>query len=664
MSSTGRILPHVFRSWPGLLMITATLAGVPVAGSEFVGTAAASPLFLSPSTVGSPLGCEYGALTLCGDDHPLAAADETGETTLVWNTNVGRVTSIQAATIPAGGTAAGPARTLSRGLSALAPALALASSGRGAIAWFELRPMTRVAHSPLGVVAVQVSQHQPDGTFLPPETIWRAARPESFRRDPLNNPEGEGDIQIATDEAGDETVAWETTKLMVASRRAQSGFALATALPAIAEHDLPESIVPPAVAVDPAGRATILWTAWGRPTGEMTCTSTGCERSFASLLVESTWAAGEQPAPPVVVQEDQGPNEQHQIEYEALQLLVDRAGDELATWLNRPRRQYFRSEEPYSAVSVAWRPAGATFESPQILVATGLAVAEPHEVAPPAVTLNPDGHALVAWDEITRYVEIPGYKGSSTRIPITQVELTSAAPGSPFSAPTALAGAIGHAQQLAVSGLADGTAIIAGATKQTYLAAHLEPDGSVVAADEIQPIHGSLLEHTPTIAMPDGNTVLTWGDNESERPVQYAIGDGLVGRARPLVAPTLEGTRTLQDVYDQRGIDFVARCTERCRIDAIARLYSEHETRDGGRILTMIGSFPDLRRTLRPNHRTLLKIPASRYLLRLFCGAGEIALQFLLTAHGVHSGALQRITEGGPAEKSGDGERNGCPSTG
>lgn len=605
------------------------------------GGALASPsgaLFAPFSTLGSPLSCL--GVGPCGTPHPLAGMSPEGKVTLAWLSVIGGATSVKSAVIRRHAAHAGPAVTLSRGPSAIAPALAVSPSGRAAVAWFQLRHPTAKPTGRLAVAAIQVRERPPDGVFGAPKLVWRASRSSDFPYgDPISEPYGEGDIQIALDKAGDEVIAWETSMLMVVTRKADGTFSKPIVLGPASGH--------PAVTVSQAGQVTLLWA-----------------RSRTDELLVSTWSVGAEPAAPVVLQKDAEANpDSEDGGFSDIQLHEDAGGDEIAIWLEWTRRptEYGgkRDEISPEVMNAAWRSAGNSFAKPQTVSGLGLAPLES------TVALRSDGRALLVWTEITGIHYEPNGHAEPRVLYDTQLDYSQASPGGPFATAISVPGPPGAvATGPAAAWLGDGTALIAEKHANKLLITHLTDGGIFSPFTQLSEGEGIDVGVPTLVANGMSNPVVVWASEYREWPVHYAIGNGLDGPMHEAVAPILEELSHKQNIYARRGVVVVVRCDERCRLTVTAHLFREAETANESLTLAGIGRFPPLHRTLPADHRTVFKIPASPRQLKAVCSNKEIGIEVHLTARGLKSGLVRTVTEGGTPEELEPSADIGCPSPG
>ena len=607
------------------LVVAAMLAVGSVASVCSIANAQTRPklsLFGTYSTVGSPLGTP--------DFNPLAAMDTQGETTLVWHSYVGPVIGVDTASIAPGHTLAGKAMILNHGASASSPALAEAPSGQAAVAWLAMRRASSKAGAAFLTTALQVSERPAGGRFGAPQTVWSASEPELFPDGP--EPEfystGEGflegvkrpSVQIAINPSGEEAIAWETSRLMVATRRGSEPFTTPVAVGNSMEGPPDEQ---PAVAVDPSGRVTVMW----------------INKQNEDLLA-STWAAGESPSPPTILAHESLP---------PLKLSVDPAGEELAAWFTRPHNAGGKAS-PGSVLSVAWRPAAGTFEQEQRLTASGLSVGEP------VIALRGDGRALLAWTQVNgEYCEPSGPHGECGSFKnYQQLHYAVGDPGETFSKARTLTPPHSGDASIAASWLADGTALVTWRDMDSVVAAHsntdgvLEPPRKVV--EEFGTGGGSSFAEPSLAAGGRSDAVIAWGREYGDGSVAYALANGLGGHVHSAVAPTFEVLPNVESIFTDRGIPILVRCSERCRLHGTARFVTKHFHRPtGGETFSAGAHQLGLDRVLPAGRTERLRIPASKQLLAKYCNKNDFTgAEVKLSVRGLRSGGLRQVVEPAP----------------
>jgi len=574
--------------------------------------------------------------------------DDGGQTTLVWHSRVGPAISVASSTIAPGGSLAGPVRTLSRGLSTSLPALAVAGSGQAAVAWLAVARTSSKPHAPFEATAVQIAERPPDGQFGTPETVWQAPAPEPFpgaaELRPGVLPAQSVPVQVAVDSVGDEALVWETTSLMVATRSAGGHFTAPTTLASSAEA---ATEVPPVVTIDPTGRVTVLWT-----------TKEGRQ------LQSSSWSAGSTPSPSVVLAEDNYPSELevHKNEgytgdgLQELQLTVNSAGVELAAWLSRPSTPVARFEPPAFVVNTAWREPTGGFGPPQTVSTPGV------EALEPSIALRPDGRALIAWTENTGEYCVGDSKYDEESCAFHhQLHYATAPLNGPFAVGIALTPRASNDAGPAVAWSSDGTALIAWKGEEAIEAVHSTPEGAFPRPTEVGQA-GFWPEGSTLAAGGQSDPVLVWGANLYERPIRYAIANGLGGPSHPVIAPILEQDSRGEGSESEHGIRISVRCSERCRLHATARfVISRLNKFTGGETFTEGGTFTPLNRTLPANHTEHLLISGSRKMLTQACRRHATGDEIQLSARGLRSRQVRAVTEQGPLEgDGGDGSPAEC----
>lgn len=594
---------------------------------DTVGHSATS--FTPYSTVGNLSGCLQAGP--CGSSQPLVGTGANGEVTLVWPSVMGKVTSIKGATIKPDGAHTGPVVTLSGSLSAIAPALAVASSGRVAVAWFHLKHVSAGRESRLGVAALQVRERLPGGEFGAIRTIWESSRPQTYPHEVAStDPDGEGDVQIALDQNGDEVIAWETSKLMVVTRRADGAFTKPYVLGSYEGK--------PAVAMSPTGEATIIWS------GDHT-----------NRLLTSTWEAGSDPRIPVVLQENLKAEFAGGVTggFTHISLAVDNnTGEELGSWLEESGNESLLTS--VGVIYVAWRSSGQGFAAPQAIHAPGLSSEEP------TIALSRNGQALLAWAEVTSVYDIPMGHAPPSVLHHTHIEYSQTSVGGSFTVVATVPPPFSSdGIDPAVSWLEDGTALIAEKQARQILVAHLDSEAlSPFSTLGMRPYGDD--EGAPVIAAGgSSDPVVAWSSEEREWPIRYAIGDGIGGVHHLPVASVLEERRGHPHIYDKRGVMIAVRCDEPCRLTATARLFVEAETQNASWIKHDIGRLPVLQKIIQADRLEYLKIPMSLKLRRVLCGKRWFEIEIVLSAEGLVSGLTRHVTEGA---NPGDMEvAYGCP---
>jgi hypothetical protein len=609
--------------------------------SATAGTRPQLALFGSFSTVGSPLGePDFG---------PLAAMDTRGETTLVWHSDVGPVLGVDTATIAPGHTLAGPVTVLNRGSSASSPALAEAPSGQAAVAWLVTQRASSKAGAAFRATALQLSERPAGGRFGSPHTIWSASEPETFPDAPepefffsVGESVREGypppSVQIAMNPAGDEAVAWETSKLMVATRRTNAPFAAPVTVGSPMEG-LPEE--QPAVAVDPSGRVTVMW----------------IDKQNQDLLA-STWAAGELPSPPTILAQKSLP---------PVRLSVDSAGDELAAWLTGPAPAGPVRElgaPPEAVMTAAWRPAGGGFEPARSLTAPGSSAGEP------VIALRGDGKALVAWTQAYGESYCSGDRGEHGECegvsPNRQLHYATAEPGEAFIEGRTLTPRRSGDSSVVATWLADGTALLAWRDFSAVLAAHANPAAVFQAPRKVEEEEekgggGSEFARPSLAAGGSSDAVIAWGREIGEGSVAYAAANGLGGPIHPAVAPILEVLSNVEDIATERGIPMVISCSERCRLHATVRFVTRRFHRPtGGETFSGSTNLLRLDKVLKAGRTERLRIPASKQLLARYCKANDFTgAEITLSVRGLRAGGLRKVVEAAPEYVLGQPHKEG-----
>jgi len=579
------------------LVLTSALVGV--AASQALAAGVPGEILFGPaSTVGSPFGGHWGLD---------AATNASGEVTLAWGgpslSETGDLTNnVLTASVAPGG-ASTPIRIASSGHHIFSyPSLAVAPAGRAAVAWFEERPTSNQYVSE--ILALRVRDVLPGGRLEPQRTVWHPAHPF------LGSHAG---LTVACDQAGDEVLAWltdtEASKftVMVSSRRAGGAFTTPVALATIG----PEA-VPPAVAMAPNGEVTAVWA--------------GPEEQE---VLASTWPAGARPMPATMLDRYTPEGILARFpRFRDLQIRSDAAGDELATWLYGLSSP---SDRPQAvALRAAWRGPGAGFGPTQTVSAPGV------EVREPAVALSPEGRALVGWSEITS-------SGSGP-----QLSYATADPGGAFSPSTATGVSFAENSELVVSfelgvaWLPGGSALMSWEHAGTVSAVHWTPGGmfsipTVVA--HVGEFGGAMIA-----AGGPSDPVLVWNVGQ----LRYRVADGLVGPARPAVAPILSLTGN-NDLKHQHGLDLVVRCSENCRLAASASVLAPtgYNRKTGAETDTELGALRPLQRIVPGEQTTTLRLPIASSVLRTYCRARrrhQVEVRAHIVATALANGAGQEVT--------------------
>ncbi len=537
-----------------------------------------------------------------------------GEVTLVWAgpsvSDDALASTVEIATVGPSGAQAGPVALAAvqrtrRKLSY--PALALAPSGRAAVAWFEERSTgSQYTHE---ILSLRVRDRLPGGGMEPPRTVWQAA--PVFRG-------AEDGLTIATDSAGDEVLAWlaqpqsvsDKWAVMVSSRHAGGAFTAPVEL-----TDNTTEVIP-AVAMTANGEATVVWTG-----------------ADSQQVLASTWAAGSQPAPATVLDRYIPAGRLASFErFRAVQIASSGSGDELITWLYGLPPSGTRPH--VSSLNAAWRLQGAGI-GPTQTVSAPLG-----EARDPAVALGAEGQALIAWGEIT------GSGGGPT------LDYATAAPGGAFDPATTVGSLVGEAPQLAVAWLPGAGALMSWQENNTVLAAHWLPGGSFPVPTAVT--HLDEFGRVVMAAGGSGDPVFAWISSSElgllDEQVRYTIVSGLDGPAHPVVASVLAltGSRNLRRA---RGVRVLAECAERCTVNATAGMFAraDHAVATRAQARDYVGAFAPVQQTLAGGHRALLRLQMGAGLLRAYCHVrrrDEVNIEVHVSAYGRGSGASQTATLG------------------
>jgi hypothetical protein len=530
-----------------------------------------------------------------------AGMDTAGETVLAWSSSVGPVRNVQSATIAPGAPSAGATTTLSAGLPTSDPALAVDSTGRVAVAWFQLRHSEREEGDE--ALALDVRDRSSTGAWEATHVAWHPARRAGYSY---------GRIAVALDSAGDEAVMWLTSRpgasaseMMVSTRKAGGAFTAPVTLRSDSEE------VPPALAMSPGGEVTVLWT----------------DHDDLQLLA-SSWVAGDLPGSPAVL--EQCSAAEPAAKYEGLgdlRLIADSSGDELAVWVFGRGTPAGRPHPV--ALRAAWRLQGSGFGPTQTVSAPGV------DARDPAVVLDPAHGALIAWDEITS-------DGSGPLLTYASAPVSAS-----FQQGTAILSPVGEVPSLALDWLADGSALIWWPAEERVYAARWIPGqtlGTPAAIDSS--------EASNSVAMAAGGAsepVIAWvGDPTYEataEQVHYVIAsrlDGSVNSAPVSDLRLLSAERLLR----KGNVVIVARCAENCRLTASSRLVILVKRTEAGEgeIYRDIGSFPTLRRNLSAGRSERLKIDLTQRLRRLYVHqCHDMAIEVRLSVMGTAGGVTRRV---------------------
>ncbi len=588
---------------------TFTLAVVTLAclcaGRTVSAHAASSQAVFGPVfSVGDPLSM-FGGLESEEVESPLAGMDGTGRATVVWLSDRGGGTVVDAATIPPGGTSASAIQRVSSGPRCYSPALVVPPSGRAIVAWLQTQNVPGTRRFP--VVALRMSEEGANGRFGRPVTIWRSAEPAEA--EPL--PGVTRFVAIAGDASGDVAIAWSAGKIMVATRQAGGGFTDPMALPS-------SERATPALAMDASGQATAMWR----------------EPHVGELRV-SSWMAGGLPAAPTQLEEESA----GEGEPGDLRLVEDAAGDELAVWLTGKGLAGVR---PTGVLRAVWRSPTGAFGVAQTLSAPGVQATEP------TIALGSAGRALVGWSEVTSSTTRYAPKYDTPYEETTeQIRYAIAAPGGQFPKPTALGPRLGQASNPDAAWLLDGSALLAWEQDgEPPVVAHLSagnagPAVPVSASGYGAPVIAAGGASDPVIAW----TSSPWENLEGE-PLHYAVANGLDGPEHAVFAPILEIPQPGSHLERGNDLDIAAECAERCQLTATGELL--RETGFGTDRFTPIAALPKLHHALRPDRREDLQLVIPRRLRsRRYCDS-PFGFRLTLTVRGPH-GAITTTRAGGVA---------------
>jgi hypothetical protein len=536
----------------------------------------------APLVLGAPFG-EHDGLQLVDDT--------AGATALAWRTTSGEGQSIGFAEIPPGGEEASPVETVAsvsrRSMSV--PVLAIAPAGRVAVAWFEQRETAQEWSE--DVLAVEVRERAPDGTWEATRTLWHA---------PAKPVYGSGSLVVALDDSGDAAVLWtierelaanpQPSQLLVATRAAGGTYGEPVTLDRKAAEALP------ALTVTPSGEVTALW---ARP----------WRTSEASLNAVS-WRAGSSPGNGRISLDQIGSSESNGSDepFGSLSLQTSESGRQLAVWLKGPHEA--SRPEPV-ALRAAWREPGAAFSQTQTVTSPGVEAREPR------VAFSPGQSALVVWRELTATGAGP------------DLNYATALPGAPFAAGTPVSVPLGEQPELQAAWLADGNALLLWRNGAGLLADRWTPESPMqppirvgrldeesgrLSADEVQLVAGG-------VSAP----VLAWigrspADSVAEA-VRYLIAGELGGFPQPDPVPVVALTGS-KKLTRQRGVTVRVRCAEACALTATAQLFalkSENAEEAEGDAYRPIGALHPLRRALPAQTTEVLELHSTRGMLQAFC---------------------------------------------
>ncbi len=594
-----------------LLALAALTSGAPPAiALEIRGTS----VFTPPTSVAPPFG-QHTDLRV--------AMDENGDSTLVWRATVGEAHAIHAATIPSGSAEAGSEVALS-GADRLnsPPVLAEAPSGRAAVAWFAERESQRLRGAE--ILALQARDLTPIGHPEPLQTVWQPAHLAGY---------SPGALAVAVDSAGDEVIAWLTSRthasLMVTTRRAGGTFTA----PVTLSPEAPEA--QPAVGVSPNGEATVLW-----------CNATNQQ------ILASTWPAGSQPSSPTILDEGNSTAPVSAEHFSDLHLQTGASGEELATWLTG---EHTIGRPHVVALRATWRSQGGPF-------APAVSVSPPGvEAREPAIALSPAHGALLAWSEITA-------AGTGPVLNYATAPVGGAfAAASPYIAVANEGPQSQEPLELQDAWLPNGSMLMLWGSQDLLHLEHWSPSSALPVPIVAARLQAVSFEEEPVLLATGGagSPVLAWigrspSDSETEA-VHYAIADGLVGPARGDPAPVLKlaGSR---DPVRERGVSLDVQCAEACAITAHARLFGvrkENLEEAAGDAYHELGSLLALHRTLLADTTQILRIRSTSRLLDAFCRSARRgdsdAIEVRVSVRGLLSGE-QRNAVLGQAPLSGS-----CP---
>ena len=551
--------------------------GSAAAGRTAVGFGYGVPMSVSPTFGG------HGGLR--------AAMDPAGETALAWNYNTGEEHSLQLTTLAPGAVEAGTAWTLASSRHLLSvPQLALAGNGRAAVAWLEERESQQVWSRE--ALAVKVRDRLPDGTWAAPNSLWHAAPHSRY---------GIGSLALASDEAGDEAVAWLTRRefrssprawtVMVATRSAGGRFTAPTAI----AHDATEPA--PAVAVNDEGEVTVLW----------------CAPEERVQVRAMTWPAGDSP-PSTPVLLDQASSTEEQLHVGGVSDLAIAVGGndaELATWLRGPGE--VSRPEPV-ALRAAWREPSAAFSTAYTVTAPGVDAKEP------AVAFPAGGPALIAWSQLNADGSGPdlGY--------------AIGAAGATLSAADVPRISLAKKQvQLQAGWLGDGSAVLVWRGGADVLADRLLPGsplGPPASVGHLTTSYEEPAEELQLAADGASTPVLAWigrspSDSASEA-VRYLLAGGLLGNPQPPEpVASLTGSRQLARA---RSVTLSVACPEACQLTTTGELFGLREENAEEAAATSyrpLGALQTASSTLLAGERGLLRLRAPRETLTAFCDSSR-----------------------------------------
>jgi hypothetical protein len=532
-----------------------------------------------PQTLGEPFG-EHDGLQL--------ADDSAGATAFTWRTTTGEGQRIDFAEIPPGGQEASAAEAViaSASHSVSEPELAVAPSGRVAVAWFEQRETEQVSDE--DVIAVDVREREPDGSWGPVTVVWRAPAKPVYGYS--------GHLAVAVDDAGDVAVMWEIgpkveanrqpAQLMTASRARDAQFTpAATLAPAEAQ---------PQLALNGQGEITALWASpW---------------QSETQQLDTQTWRAGGAPTGSPALLDTIGPAEAAGFGYRFSELSLQTAasGSELAVWLKGRKGELSR---PYPvALRYAWREPGQAFGAPQTLTSPGV------EARQPSLSLSSQNRALVAWEAIDADGSGPLlYYGSGS-------------PGESLEAHGPFVATLephGLESALFVTWLPANRVLIGWSAGATELADELAPGTPITPGVPIRRRQSEFEESLAITGAEGGRPVLAWiGASRSDfssGAVRYVVGANLPAFAGPPSASaSLFGGRDIVAA----GVSVNVTCPESCAVTVGGHAYAlrpEDRENAAASAYTNLGALPAITRSLGGSRSNTLRLTMPRHIQALFC---------------------------------------------
>jgi hypothetical protein len=273
------------------------------------------------------------------------AIDPAGNATVVWSTDTGSGTVVQAAAVRPASGSFGLASSLSDTSLNLNPQLAVDGAGNVTVVWNHLDPS--------GSMAVETATRSAGGGFGPATPFLPFDAKYNFYPQIAINAAGD---RVMTAQASDGGTAGDFVEAWV--RPAVGGFVnSATRL-----SDPSADAGAPGVAIDQAGNATVVWrnTAGSTVTTDVATRSAGASTAFS------------QPAPlggAVATAEPE--------------IAIDPAGDATVVWTG---------VGPHTVADAATRPAGGGFGPATVLSDTS------HDASVPQIGVDPAGDAIAVWD--------------------------------------------------------------------------------------------------------------------------------------------------------------------------------------------------------------------------------------------------------------------------